>query len=550
MKLAFLIITIFSASISFSQEKEPSDPDKKSNEAIWQKGISYLPDNTNEAEKIIAPLLAKSLKEKDDEFIARSYLAMGLVNLYNSKFYVSNEYYTKALNTEHARKNPKFASACYSNRGGNFIYLNNFSEAISNLNKSLKIAEKLGDSIDYYQTLGSIGFLDGQNRNFAEAEQKTIKALAYFERTKDSAQFPRHYQNLAMFYKNQGKLTQALENADKALKLYKDDDAQNKVKVLYIIADTRYKQGNIVASNEALAKGLHIIESSGLQMAVLTQIYYQLAKNDLSENKFGKIEEYLKKAKELIVASGVTENMDGYYFVRAEYYARTGNYNAYKKNHEEYLEYNERKDKQQSTERYNELSALYDTERKEAKISAQQQELTIKNTQLWGLAIIVFILIAASATIAYYYMRMRRYIKSLYKSNLEEANTAPFAATKDDTEDRLGILYNNILKLMEQEKLYLQPDLNISDLRAKTGSNDKYISQAINNFSNSNFNSFLNKYRINHAKKLIIQIGSNTSLKVVSAESGFNNHTTFYRQFKEVTGLTPTQFMDLSRHQE
>ena len=100
---------------------------------------------------------------------------------------------------------------------------------------------------------------------------------------------------------------------------------------------------------------------------------------------------------------------------------------------------------------------------------------------------------------------------------------------------------------MEEEKLYLQPDLNISDLSARTGSNDKYISQAINNYSNGNFNSFLNRYRINHAKKRIIESGGTMSLKIVSAESGFNNHTTFYRQFKEITGLTPTQFTDMSR---
>lgn len=76
------------------------------------------------------------------------------------------------------------------------------------------------------------------------------------------------------------------------------------------------------------------------------------------------------------------------------------------------------------------------------------------------------------------------------------------------------------------------------------GSNRKYISQAINRHSNINFNGLVNRLRVNEARRLMIE-EPNKSLGEVMDESGFSNRVTFYRQFKEITGFSPSEFQTL-----
>lgn len=58
-----------------------------------------------------------------------------------------------------------------------------------------------------------------------------------------------------------------------------------------------------------------------------------------------------------------------------------------------------------------------------------------------------------------------------------------------------------------------------------------------------NFNNFVNTYRVEHAKKLLADAGSNyLSIEGIALESGFGSRQTFYRVFEEVTGLKPKFF--------
>jgi len=107
-------------------------------------------------------------------------------------------------------------------------------------------------------------------------------------------------------------------------------------------------------------------------------------------------------------------------------------------------------------------------------------------------------------------------------------------------------LFNRIVSLMEEKKWFTQPNLSLSDFSVELGTNEKYISQAINTYSKTNFNVFVNRYRVDEAKRLMIASGDNLSIKQVAGDCGFSNNTTFYRQFKEITGLTPSTFLTMS----
>jgi YesN/AraC family two-component response regulator len=111
-------------------------------------------------------------------------------------------------------------------------------------------------------------------------------------------------------------------------------------------------------------------------------------------------------------------------------------------------------------------------------------------------------------------------------------------------EDKLNEIYNEVLKLIEEEKVHLNhSDLSLKFMSKKLASNDAYISYAINHFAGVNFNKFINKYRIEEAKRLLeLPENSNTSLELIVKNCGFSSSNTFYRVFKEATSMSPAKY--------
>jgi len=87
---------------------------------------------------------------------------------------------------------------------------------------------------------------------------------------------------------------------------------------------------------------------------------------------------------------------------------------------------------------------------------------------------------------------------------------------------------------------YLEPRISIRQLAERMGSNETYISRALNQGLGVSFNTFINGLRIEHAKRLISE--SNESLLEIAFASGFNSKATFNRVFRTHSGATPSAF--------
>jgi YesN/AraC family two-component response regulator len=94
---------------------------------------------------------------------------------------------------------------------------------------------------------------------------------------------------------------------------------------------------------------------------------------------------------------------------------------------------------------------------------------------------------------------------------------------------------------MEEQKLYLNSELKISDVAALLGTNSRYVSDCIKTSKGCTFSHFVNTYRINHAKQLIAQQPDIKSIELY-LKSGFSNETSFFRTFKSHTGMTPGEW--------
>lgn len=115
--------------------------------------------------------------------------------------------------------------------------------------------------------------------------------------------------------------------------------------------------------------------------------------------------------------------------------------------------------------------------------------------------------------------------------------------TPKNTNDDLTLYFNRIRKLVEEDKLYLNPKLTINDISMRLDLNVNYISKAINTVGDCNFFEFINRYRVNEFKKQVLNpINANYTLLAIAIQCGFNSKASFNRIFKNITGITPAEY--------
>jgi AraC-like DNA-binding protein len=103
---------------------------------------------------------------------------------------------------------------------------------------------------------------------------------------------------------------------------------------------------------------------------------------------------------------------------------------------------------------------------------------------------------------------------------------------------------NKIERVFEEEKLYLQPELTLSDLATRLRTNTSVLSAAINQNFDKNFNDFVNQYRVEEVKRQLKNPdNAHLSLLGIALECGFNSKSTFNRAFKKFTGQSPKEFV-------
>ena len=101
-------------------------------------------------------------------------------------------------------------------------------------------------------------------------------------------------------------------------------------------------------------------------------------------------------------------------------------------------------------------------------------------------------------------------------------------------------LLERIKKLVSEEKLFLYPNLKVSDLAVRLHTNRNYIYHAINVEMGTSFSDYINGKRVDYATQLL-EDHPELSINDVMMKSGFTSSSAFYRNFKKYKGITPTE---------
>lgn len=129
-----------------------------------------------------------------------------------------------------------------------------------------------------------------------------------------------------------------------------------------------------------------------------------------------------------------------------------------------------------------------------------------------------------------------------HKSVLNELNTDTHTVIQEQTlsAEKNSELKDKIENLFTKDKIFLNPQLKITDIADKVGTNRTYVSQFFNQQNSSTFFDYVNSYRIEYACKLLS--GTNENITVISEKSGFSNIQSFYRVFSRIKGMTPAAY--------
>lgn len=175
-------------------------------------------------------------------------------------------------------------------------------------------------------------------------------------------------------------------------------------------------------------------------------------------------------------------------------------------------------------------------------------------------ALFVLILIVWYAIYVYKTLRMRKlkeiisYLeipnRLLEKKPLalqSEKDKDKFREKKITMSDETERMILEKLKVFEQSGKFINPAMSLAMLAGETEINTKYLSEVINKHYNDNYNTYINKLRVNYIIEKLKNDPNYLNYKIsyLAEESGFASHSSFTTVFRNIAGISPTEFINV-----
>lgn len=143
------------------------------------------------------------------------------------------------------------------------------------------------------------------------------------------------------------------------------------------------------------------------------------------------------------------------------------------------------------------------------------------------------ITICIMVIVSYKYPSLRKYV-------IYEINRTRYSKSKIKSLDVDSII-KRILEIMEIEKAFSDEDFSLKNLARDLEISTQQLSEILNEKMGKNFNTFINEYRINEAKILLID-DPGRSINSIASAVGFNSNTAFTVTFSKYEGCSPSRY--------
>jgi AraC-like DNA-binding protein len=127
----------------------------------------------------------------------------------------------------------------------------------------------------------------------------------------------------------------------------------------------------------------------------------------------------------------------------------------------------------------------------------------------------------------------------IYPQALVLVTRAEKKAAMSEEERDIAVKIEGLLSL---EKIYHEPAYGRKDLARELNISESVVSRVINVYFGKNFPQLLNERRVEDAKLMLVE--THESVKIICDEVGFNSVPSFNRVFREMTGITPSEYRE------
>ncbi len=166
---------------------------------------------------------------------------------------------------------------------------------------------------------------------------------------------------------------------------------------------------------------------------------------------------------------------------------------------------------------------------------------------------IYFLLHASVSFLIYWIAYMGTYKQRLFTERISLRATHKKSYIKtietlDETKERDENLFDKITHYLEETEAYTNPLLSITMLADTLEINKNKLSNLINQYADTSFPNFINKYRVEKAKTFLKDpVYATYTMSAIGLEAGFNSKSTFFTGFKKSVGVTPKMWQSQNK---
>jgi AraC-like DNA-binding protein/Flp pilus assembly protein TadD len=523
--------------------------------ALIKEAAAYLPDELEKADSVTVKLLTQLSQNGpvDDTIFAKANFLMGQVRQYQGSLNIAASYYKKALESAYCQKMNSVSGACWNNLAITYEQQSQFKEALEAYHKSLENAEFQRDSTSIAETWINISLLDNRSGNNTKAIMECGIALDYYRRHDDTLHMAYCYQNIAFFY-SKTDLKVSKDYSLEALRLYTAiHNAYGIAKASVNVAMVFVNNGEYEKAKKILLETQELCTKHEFKQTLAT-VYRIFADIELQKGgDFDLAKEYLDKAASFCSMNGQEDNLFEVLLCKVKLNAKFGDYDGFIVALEEYLSLQKKVLEENSLHIFHEIQVIYDVNKLITQKKVLQEGNSLLSSQLFLAILFLLGAVVAICIIIYQNIRLRSAMKTMYKMNVTISKTVPQPLPETDIADLSSLkdenipiinLYNEIVRRIDKEKLYLNPAFSVQDLCLMLNRSRGYISKSIAEGGGTSFASLVNEFRVNEARRLLAEQATELPSMVTLAEkTGFGTRQSFYRSFKTLTGFTPKEYM-------
>ncbi|SNS75383.1 Tetratricopeptide repeat-containing protein [Belliella buryatensis] len=481
--------------------------------------LAYIYNRQIKSKEVIATLEELKHYDLSESELALSQYYFGLAEQDKSNFETALSYYLKALPVFEKQKDQKNLTGIYSDLGRLYNSNKDYKKSINYYLKAVSTAETMMDTSLIAKTYSNIGTTYERMQEDELAIEFYIKGMELSKVLQDSLKLAQNLLNIGNVYTK-------LKNYPKAHEYY--------LQSLVICQQKNIAYGKLL---NYLNMGFNAKDwgKYDLGLAMTDSGLQQIDLMDLPLEKVS----LLQNKSEILANMGKFENA---YLLLLEA----------EKLEKEIFD-------QEKQARIEELTVKYETTIKQKELENANLQIKSSEQSIRFLIILFCLILIATAVLVAFYRSRAMKIKALYLKNLEilatyKNNRSSIKKQIDEkiipnkNSDQFEQLFEQINHLLIQEEAYKDADFNLNSLAQQVKSNSKYVSQAIQQETSKNFNTYINHLRVMEAQKLIQESYKDINLNLtdVMYACGFKSRSTFYTAFQKETGMSPKQYKDLA----